>query len=108
MAALGEHRIVQRFVGSDGFAVAHHLGAQHAPLGDAMFAAEGALQFRVNIVDGDGGEKSQAAQIDGKQRDLALADGARGREQRAVAAQHDHQVAAFGHIGARNAGSPPA
>jgi hypothetical protein len=36
---------------------------------------------------------------------ISAADGAGGGEQRAVAAQHDHQVAAFGNLGARHAGA---
>ena len=46
----------------------------------------------------DGGEEAEAAQVDGEQRDLAPPDGARGGEQRAVAAQHDDQIAALGHL----------
>ena len=66
-----------------------------------MLAAEGALQFGEKFVHADGGEKAQAAEIDGEQRNLAAADGARGGEQRAIAAQHDDQIAAFGHVLAR-------
>jgi hypothetical protein len=40
--------------------------------------------------------KPRPPRFHGEQRDLASADGARGREQRAIAAQHDHQVAADG------------
>ena len=97
----GEHHIVERLVARDDRAVAAHLGVQQLAAADAVLAAQGALQFGKQLVDGDGGQESEAAQIDGEQRDLAAADGARGGEQRAVAAQHDHQVAAFGHVVAR-------
>ena len=85
-------------------AAAHHLGVQQLALGDAVLAAQGALQFGIQLVDGDGGEKAEAAEVHREQRDLAPSDGARGGEQRAVAAQHDHQVAALGHFVARHAG----
>jgi hypothetical protein len=39
---------------------------------DAMLAAKGALQLGIQLVDGDGGEKAEAAQVDGEQRDLRL------------------------------------
>ena len=52
--------------------------------------------------------KPEAAEVHGKQRDLAPADGARGGEQRAVAAQHDDQVAALRHVFARQAVAAPA
>ena len=38
---------------------------------------EGALELGINLVDGDGGEETEAAQVDGEQRDLTAADGAR-------------------------------
>ena len=66
-----------------------------------MLAAQRALQFGVEFVDRDRGEEAEAAQIHREQRDLAPPDGARRGEQRAVAAQHDHQVAAFRHLLAR-------
>ena len=62
---------------------------------DAVLAAEGALQFGIQIVDSDRSEETQPAQVHGEQRDFAPADGPCGRKQRAVAAQHHHQVAAF-------------
>src|SRR5260370_38401450 len=68
-----------------------------------MLAAKGALQFGIKLGDGNGGKETEAAEIHGKQGDLTVADGARGREQGSVAAQHDDQVAAFGDGGPRNA-----
>ena len=80
---------------------------QQLALGDAMLAAQGALEFGIQLVDRDRGEKAEAAEIHREQRNLAAADGARRGEQRAVAAQHDDQVAAFGHLLARQCPSTP-
>ncbi len=103
MDGFGEHGVVERFVVGHDFPVAQHLRVQQlAPL-NAMLAAEGALQFGEQFGHADGGEKTQAAEIDGEQRNLAAADGAGGGKQRAVAAQHDDQIAALGNVLAREA-----
>jgi hypothetical protein len=102
----GKDHVVERFVARDHRVAAAHLGVQQLASADAMLAAEGALQFGIQFVDGDGGEETEAAQIHGEQGDLAVADGAGGGEQRAVAAQHDHQIAAFGHFRARETVAP--
>ena len=45
-----------------------------------------------------GGEEPQPAQIHRQQRNGAVTHGARGRKQRAIAAQHDGQIAAIRHM----------
>ena len=68
---------------------------------DAMLAAQRALQFRIQVVDANGGQKSEMSQVHGKQRNVAAGDDARRRKQRAIAAQHNHQVGAFRQLFAR-------
>src|ERR1035437_580566 len=70
-------------------------------------AAEGAPHWGIQLTPRDGGEEPRPAEIDGKQGNLAPPDGAGRREQRAIAAQHDHQVAGFHHLLARQAGDTP-
>ena len=99
----GQHGVVEGFVGGHHLPAAHHFGGQQLALGDAVLAAEGALQLGVQLVDGDGGQEAQAAEVHGEERGLAPADGARGGEQGAIAAEHDDQVAAFGNFVPRDA-----
>ena len=57
-----------------------------------------ALQLRIKLIESDGGQEAQAAQVHGKDRDLAAGHRARRGEQRSVAAQHDHQLRALGDL----------
>src|SRR5579883_2041701 len=63
---LGEHGVVEGIVGGDGAAVAEHFGGEQLAARDAVFAAEGALELGVDLVDGDGGQEPEAAEIDGE------------------------------------------
>ena len=101
---LAEHGVIQGVIRRDHLVAALDFGVQEAAFGDAMLAAEGAFQFGKELVDGDGGEEAEAAEVDGEERDFAAADGSGGGEQGAVAAEHDDQVAAFGDFMARHAG----
>ena len=71
---------------------APQFAVQHAAAADAEIAVQRAFELRIKLVDCDRGQKSEAAQIHGEQRNVAAADGARGRKQSPVAAQHDHQL----------------
>ena len=93
---LGDHHVVEGFVGRDDGAFSNHLAGQHAAGGDPLFAAQGTLEFGVDFIDGECGEKTQAAQIHREDGNIAATDGARGREQRAVAAQHDDELGSIG------------
>ena len=95
---LRDDDVVQRFVRFDGFSVAHQFAVQHAPRHYALLAAESALQLRIELIERDGGQESQAAQIHRKDRDLAAGHRARRRQQRSVAAQYDHQLRALRHL----------
>jgi hypothetical protein len=101
---LSENGVVERVESGDHAPVAHYLGVQELAFGHAVLAAQRAFQFGKQFVHADGGQEAETAQIHRKQRDLAPADGAHGGEQGAVAAQHDHQVTAFGHVGPRKTG----
>src|SRR5271167_1902639 len=61
-------------------------------------AIESAFELRINLIDGDGGEKAEASQIDGEEWNIAAPDGARSREKRAIATEYDHQLRVFGHF----------
>src|SRR5262249_19950996 len=64
-----------------------------------MLAGQRAFELGEDFVQRDRGEEAEAAEVYRKQRDLAAADGARRGEQRPVATQHDHQIAAFRNVG---------
>ena len=84
---------------------AHEIGTQAASgslAADAVFAFECALELGVEFFDRDRGQEAEPAKVDGKQWDVAAGDGAGGGKQRSVAAQHDDQVAAVGHVVARH------
>ena len=102
---LSDDDVVQRLVRLERLAAAHQFPVQHFARHHALLAAKGPLQLRIKLIQRDGGQESQAAQIHRKDRNHAAGHGARRRQQRAVASQHDHQLRAFRHF---VAGSPSA
>src|SRR5262249_55535519 len=72
---------------------------EHMAALDGEAAGEHAFQLRVDRLDGNGREETQAAEIHGEERDVAAADGAGRGEQGDVTAEHDEQLRAFGNLG---------
>src|SRR5581483_2306271 len=66
-------------------------------------APEGSHQLRVEFVHRNCCQETESSQIYWKQRDLPPANRAGSGEQSAIAAQHDHQVAAFRDLAPRDA-----
>ncbi len=96
MDGLGDHDVVEGVVSRRPDAVPQHLAVQHAARADAVLSAQGALQFGQDGVDGDGGEETQTAQVDGEERDFPAPQGACRGQQGAIASEDDQQVAAVG------------
>src|SRR5580658_3518364 len=71
---------------------------QHAPRNHALLAAEHAFELGIELIESDGGEESQTAQVYRKNWDLAPGQCAGRSQERAIAAQHDHQLRAFRHL----------
>ena len=99
----GDDDVVQRFVGLHRFSVAHQVAMQHAPRHHALFAAERAFQLGIKLVQSDGGQETQAAQVHGKIGISRPRDRAGSGQQRSIAAQNDHQLRSFGNLLARQA-----
>src|SRR5690242_21774978 len=76
----------------EGLAFAHHARFEHDALAIAGLALDGQLQDRIKVVEGNAGEKAQAAEIHREDGDVAFAEQARRGQQRAVAAEHDEQI----------------
>ena len=49
---------------------APQLDVQHAAAGDPEIAVQGAFELRIQLLDGDRGEKAEAAQVHGEQREI--------------------------------------
>ena len=50
------------------------------------------------MLDGDGGQETQAAEVDGEKRDIAAVNGAGRRKKSAVAAEDNNQLRAIGDV----------
>jgi hypothetical protein len=100
---LGDDDVVQGEIIGDLLAVAHERAGEHAAVADAVLAAQGALEIGVDLIGGDGREEAEAAEVDGDERNAAVADGAGGGKERAVAAEDDDELAIVGDFLARQA-----
>src|SRR2546423_14887743 len=78
---------------------------QHVTSGNTVIAAKRALELRIKLLDFDGCEEAQAAQIHGEKRKIAASIGlqgrARGREQSSIAAEHHQELGMGRHLIAR-------
>ena len=76
--------------------VAVQFHVQQQALLDAKLAAQDGWQDVEGFSRRDVRQKTQSTQIDAQQRNVQSRQDARGGQQRAIAAQHDTQVGAFG------------
>ena len=77
---------------------AQHLAARHP-----VIAGQGAFELGEEILRRDGSQEAETAQIDGEQRDGAIADGSCRGEQGSVSAEDDCEIAALGNVSTREA-----
>ncbi len=80
--------------------VAERPRVQHHALVDVGRSLEDGLERIVQLGQGDLGEEAQAAEVDAEDghRGSGLRDAARHADERAVAAEHDHEVARLRHV----------
>jgi hypothetical protein len=81
-------------------AAAPQFTVKHAAACDLMVATQNVFQLVVNVLHFDGGEKTEATQVGGKQRRLATGSHSRagGAEQRTVATQNNQEFRFGGDI----------
>ena len=94
--AFRDDHVVERVVACHRFARALHFAGQHAAARDAVFIVQRPLEFGIQLLDRDGGEKAEPAEVHREHWNVAPGNGARRREQGSIAAEHDHQLAAVG------------
>ena len=111
---LGDHDVVEDVARRLRRVPLLHAGAEHAPLLEPVFAAQHALEGRVQLRHRDLGEEPEAAEVHAQHRHRAV-DEVAGGEEGAVAPQHDEHVragrdlAAGGHAaGLARGDRPPA
>src|SRR5216684_6354594 len=89
---LGDDHVVERRVLPEPLALAEDAGLQqHAVLDDQLVAQVG-LERGEQLLDGEGGEEAEPAQVDAEDRHRQVSHQARHAEERAVAAQHEQQI----------------
>ena len=97
----GEHHVIERVEGGHLQAAAPEFAVQHPAALDAEIAMQGLFELGINFFNRDGGEESEAAEIHGEDGSFPPSDGARGGEQRSVAAENNHQSGLAGDFLAR-------
>ncbi|MNI81385.1 hypothetical protein D3C73_1379940 [compost metagenome] len=90
-----QHHVVQGIALANGLGVTPDFGLQQEAVFHQIMAVEHFGDFDFELVGADIGEKAQAATVDTQHRDVVLGQGARGAEQAAITADHNHHVTHF-------------
>jgi hypothetical protein len=91
---LGDDDVVEHDVPGEGGGATQRRRSEHQAFFDVRVTRERGLERRIDLGQGDLGEKAEAAEVDAEDRNagLRLADAIRHPEERAVAAQDEHHV----------------
>jgi hypothetical protein len=76
----------------DGRAIAKELDQEHDAFADGRTTGQGFFESRIEFVNGETGEKAEAAHVDGENRDTPRGSDTRGGEKRAVTAEDEKEV----------------
>ena len=90
--ALGDHHVVEDRLARESAPLAHQRHLQRHAAIDAVASLKHLVQDRVDLVQPGFGEEPEAAQVDSQDRPRPRGEGARHRQQRAVAAHDDVQI----------------
>ena len=80
--------------------MAYQRGAEHHPFARLGLACQRFFERRVKFLERETGEKAEAAQVDGQNRDAARGGFARGGQERAVPSENQEQVRFGGELSA--------
>jgi hypothetical protein len=102
-SALINDGIVQDVLAIEHLAVAQKFDLEHDALAHGRAAGEGLFERGVEFVDGEAGQKAEAAHVDGKNGDATSCGDARGGEERAISAENEKDFRFVGKLLARMA-----
>jgi len=93
-----EDRLVDDGLALDDFGVAVEFDVEHDALAAGEAAGEDLLERGIHFFDGEAGEKTEAAHVDGEDGDAETSGYACGGEERAVATKNEEELRLLGYF----------